>query len=89
MRFLDLEALAATPLETEPFPYLIVPHFIRREELQRVYSEFPPIERAGSFPISEVAATPYFRSFLAELESDDLRHAFADKIGRASCREGV
>lgn len=80
MRFLDLEALKATPLETEPFPYLIVPRFIRRDQLARVYEEFPRIERAGSFPTSEVEVTPYFAAFLAELESPELRHAFAEKF---------
>lgn len=79
-RFFDLDAFAATPLTTDPFPYLIVPGFMPRAALEAVAADFPRIEKPGSFPVTELRFGREFRAFLDELESPALRAAFADKF---------
>ena len=81
LRFFDLAAFAATPLATEPFPYLIVPGFMPREALGAVVADYPRIEKPGSFPVSELRFGPQFRAMLDELEGAELRATFAQKFG--------
>jgi SM-20-related protein len=79
-RFFDLAAFAATPLATDPFPYLIVPGFMPRAALAAVAADYPRIATPGSFPVSELSFGAPFRAFLDELESPALRAAFAEKF---------
>jgi hypothetical protein len=80
-RFLDLDALRTTPLAAEPYPHLIVQNFVRREAFERLNQEFPPIEGPGSYPPESLQIAPLFAEFIAALESDALRGAFAEKFG--------
>jgi SM-20-related protein len=80
-RFLDLDALRTTPLATEPYPHLIVPNFVRRDAFERLNQEFPSIEGPGSYPPESLRMAPLFAEFIAALESDELRGAFAAKFG--------
>jgi len=81
MTMLDLEAFAATPLVREPFPYLIVPGFLKAASRQAVQRDYPEIAKPGSFPISEVEYGPAFAALIEELEAPALRDAFALKFG--------
>ena len=60
MSMLDLEAFAATNLTTEPFPYLIVPGFLKEAARATVGQDYPQIAKPGSFPVSEVEGGPAF-----------------------------
>ena len=80
LRFFDLAAFAATPLASEPFPYLIVPGFMPRPALDAVAADYPRIAKAGSFPVSELRFGAAFSAMLAELEGPALRDAFAAKF---------
>jgi hypothetical protein len=78
---LDLDAFRATPLQHDPFDYLIVPRFVRREALERINGDYPAIDERGSFPVNRVTYGPAFKSLLDELESDEFRAAFEKKFG--------
>ena len=78
---LDLAAFRAMPLEREPFQYLVVPAFIKREALSRINADYPKIAERGSFPVSQVAYGPAFQALLDQLESDEFRKAFEEKFG--------
>ena len=80
LRFFDLAAFAATPLASEPFPYLIVPGFMPRPALDAVAADYPRIAKAGSFPVSELRFGAAFSAMLADLEGPALRDAFAAKF---------
>jgi hypothetical protein len=77
---LDLEALARTPLSTDPYPHVYVPSFIRSEALERLEAEYPTIDDTGSLPPDAVDVPPTFRGFLEELEGPALRDAIARKF---------
>src|SRR5712671_1105422 len=48
---LDLDRLKASPLERDPFEFVIVDNFIRAEYLRAVVADFPPLTSHGSFPM--------------------------------------
>ena len=79
-RFFDLEAFAATPLTSDPFPYLIVPGFLPHAAIDAVAGDFPRVEKPGSFPVSELRFGGQFQAFLDELEGPALRAAMAEKF---------
>jgi hypothetical protein len=80
MSYLDLAAFRATPLVTDPFPFLVVPHFLRPEGLDKAQADYPAIDKPGSFPPSELRYGPGFAALLAELEGAETRAAFAEKF---------
>jgi len=79
-QFLDLAALAAATLASDPFPYIIVPGFLGRAALDAVAADFPRIEEPGSFPTSELRFGKRFQSLLDELEGPAMREACAAKF---------
>jgi SM-20-related protein len=81
MGALDLAAFRATPLVREPFEYLILPGFVKREAREAINAAYPVIKRAGSFPLSELTYGPAFTSLVAELNGDEMRRAFEEKFG--------
>jgi SM-20-related protein len=80
MTMLDLDAFAATPLATEPFPYLIVPGFLKAEARGAVARDYPAIAKPGSFPVSEVEGGPAFEQLLDALQGPEMRAAFERKF---------
>jgi hypothetical protein len=79
--FIDLDALQRTPLNRDPFPYIIVPAFVKASGRSRLSSDFPRIEQPGSFPVMDLTFGPAFRTLIAELEGAALRTAMAAKFG--------
>ena len=83
MSLFDFDALASTPLVTEPFEHLIVPNFVTREALAHINADFPTIDQGGSYPLESLSYGAGFAEMANELLSTDLRTAFADKYRRA------
>ena len=79
-KYLRLEALRATPLTREPFPYLIVEGFVGPVALAAINADYPKISSSGSFPVDEVTFGPTFQRLLDELESEEFRYVFEEKF---------
>jgi SM-20-related protein len=77
---LDLDRLRAAPLAREPFEFVVVDEFLRRDEAAAIAADFPVVERPGSFPLDTFALRPAFARLVAELEGPDLRRAIAEKF---------
>jgi hypothetical protein len=77
---IDLERFRATPLVRNPYDYLIVPGFLRGAAIGAIESDYPAIDRPGSFPVTGMAYGPAFAALLATLEGDTMRAAFAEKF---------
>ena len=80
MSIFDLAALEDAPLAREPFEYVIVPGFVRANELAALNRDFPKIGRPGSFPPGELDYGPKFQAMLDEFAGSDVRAAFARKF---------
>jgi len=81
MSILDLQAFERTPLQTDPCDFVVVPEFVRREALETVNRDYPEITAPGNFPPEDLRYGESFATLLAELESEEMRHAFAGKFG--------
>lgn len=81
MQCVNLDAFRSTPLVREPFPYLIVPGFVRSEALPGILRDFPAIDQPGSFPLAELTYGPAFRQLIEEMTGPDVCSAFEEKFG--------
>lgn len=81
MQFLDLDLIRAAPLQTDPFPYFVVPGCIPTAGRVALSADFPPIDKVGSFPAASLHYGTGFAAFLKELEGPAFRRAIAGKLG--------
>ncbi len=79
--YLDLERFSATPLESDPFDFLIVENFVRAGALCEVNAGFPEIARGGSFPVGSLDCGPGVLRLVEELRGAAVTRAFAEKFG--------
>jgi SM-20-related protein len=80
LTLLDLERLRVSPLQRDPFDYVIVENFVRAEHTPSLVADFPPLGGHGSFPLAAQSCGAAFARLAAELEGDDLRQAIAQKF---------
>lgn len=78
---IDLNTFREWPLVIKPFPYLIIPGFIKTEFLGNVIEDFPKIDKPGSFPLTTLEYGETFSALINELESKMVGEAFSDKFG--------
>jgi hypothetical protein len=77
---IDLDALRNAKLTADPFPYLIVPQFVRSSALDAIGADFPRIDHPGSFPLPSVTYGPAFAQFMAELQGPGMTSSTAEKF---------
>ena len=77
---LDLARFSETPLQRDPFDFLIVPGFLRAEALPAVEQDFPEITKGGSFPAQSLKCGPRFSALLDLLQGPEVTAAFAEKF---------
>src|SRR5258706_12399633 len=77
----DLEALRAAPVARSPFPYLVVPGFVRLNALDAISADFPAIAHHGSFPLQSLRYGPAFARFIADLETPEMTRVVGGKLG--------
>ncbi|MBI1261151.1 MAG: 2OG-Fe(II) oxygenase [Rhizobiales bacterium] len=80
MTLIDIDALRATPLKTDPYNYVVVPAFVTGEALSSVIRDFPEIDSTGSIPPSELNIHGSFDQLLKEMNSDAFREAIEEKF---------
>src|SRR5690242_15734589 len=80
MPMLDYAALRAAPVVRDPFPHVVVPHFVPPDALRAVVADLPPMDRRGSFPIDAVRLGPQAAALMRELEGPELRDAIAERF---------
>lgn len=78
---IDLATLARTPVQADPFPHVVVPHFVPPAILAEVMADLPEMESGGSYPPEAVKLGPAAKRLVAELTGPVLRDAIADKFG--------
>lgn len=81
MDYLDLAAMDATPVATDPFTHIVVEKFVRPEKLGAVIAALPPIAKRGSFPLGSLRLGPEAAAMFRELEGPAFREAVARKFG--------
>ena len=77
---LDLAALQAAPVKTDPFPFFTVERSISDAMLAPVLADFPEIGDGGSFNVDDVPVNADFKAFLDAIDSPAFRQIICDKF---------
>ena len=78
---LDLSALATTAVATDPFPHVVVPHFVPPAFLERIRADLPPMASGGSFPPASLRLGAAAAALVRQMEGPALRDTIAAKFG--------
>lgn len=81
LQTLNIERLERTPVQTEPYDYLIVSEFVADGAQSAIVEDFPKIDRIGSFPLSTLQYGPAFAQLIEELNSKEFENAVGEKFG--------
>jgi SM-20-related protein len=81
MALVDLTRLRASPLNRDPYDYVVVENFLAGGQVAALVDAFPAISGHGSYPLSTVACPPLFMRLAEELEGDAMRAAIEQKFG--------
>ncbi|WP_334176839.1 2OG-Fe(II) oxygenase [Pseudoxanthobacter sp.] len=81
MSYLDYDALASTPLQKDPFDYLVVPNFVLGDKLQGIIDDYPQVPGPGSHPPSELDIHGNFAAVMKELDGPRFRAMIEEKFG--------
>jgi SM-20-related protein len=76
----DMDAFNATPLNHDPYDYLIIDKFVKPDALTRINADYPKIDDVGSLPIAGLKFGPDFQAMVDALESEEFRKAFEKKF---------
>jgi SM-20-related protein len=81
LAYLDIAALRATPLETQPYEHLIVEGFVPQAHAEALIGSYPVIEQAGSFPLDTLKYDGAFAALIEEMNAEPFRRTVEEKFG--------
>ena len=81
MRHLNIARLEATPVETSPFEYVVVPGFLSAETIRAINATYPKIEKGGSYPIESLDASMAIKEVIDELDGPEFEGAVSRMFG--------
>jgi hypothetical protein len=81
MSLIDLDRLRATPAETEPYDYLVVPNFVKADTLQDILKDYPDVPGPGSHPPSVLDIRGRFKDLMEEIDQPPFRKLIEEKFG--------
>ena len=81
MSYCDFEALERTPLEKDPFEYVVVPDFLRSDRFGSVLADYPRVPGPGSHPPAELKIQGHFQALIEELRGPVFQAAIERKFG--------
>ncbi|MBN8531521.1 MAG: 2OG-Fe(II) oxygenase [Alphaproteobacteria bacterium] len=77
---LDIAKFKATPLQTDPYDYIMVPGFVVKEAFDPIIQDYPAITKGGSFALGSLTYGPAFSKLVEALESEEFRKAVEEKF---------
>jgi hypothetical protein len=77
---IDVEAVRRAPLSREPFPYAMVPRFVRPDAIAAINADFPQVTHPGSFPLPTLKYGPAFRAFMDAIRGPEFAAAVSEKL---------
>jgi hypothetical protein len=81
MNVLNLEAIAAAPATTEPYPHFTAAGALQAAAVPSLMRDFPDIAKPGFFPIDDVPLTGAFAALLSDLRDPAFSAAVGEKLG--------
>ncbi|MDP9127089.1 MAG: 2OG-Fe(II) oxygenase [Pseudomonadota bacterium] len=78
---INIEALRGTAVQQDPYPYLIVPGFVRVEAVEGIEADYPKVDLPGSFPLPTLEFGPKFQKFMDEIAGPEMTDVMSEKFG--------
>jgi hypothetical protein len=78
---IDIAAFERAALVREPFPFVMVPRFVRPEAIAGIDADFPAITHLGSFPLPTLSYGPAFARFIDAIRGEEFTRAVEEKFG--------
>lgn len=80
MSLVDLDRLRATPVESDPYDYLVVPNFVKADKLQEILKDYPEVPGPGSHPPSVLEIRGRFKDLMEEIDQEPFRKIIEEKF---------
>ena len=80
MSLINIPALRATPLQSDPFDYLVVPAFLSADALARVNRDYPAIDSAANHSLENLSYGAAFATLMEELRGAELATVLGEKF---------
>jgi SM-20-related protein len=77
---LKLDTLRATPLQHDPFEYVIVKDFVDHARLKDVLADYPAVPGPGSHPPAGLNISGHFKELIDELLGSSFQHVVEEKF---------
>ena len=81
MAFLNLAAFEKTPLQRDPFDFLVTDGIMSPEALEQINSDYPAIDVPANFKPEDLQYGPAFQQLLDEVDSPGFQAAVERKFG--------
>jgi SM-20-related protein len=79
-QLINFAAIEQASLKLEPFPYVVIPHFLKTDYLPSLIENFPTITHRGSIPASSINQQSLFDQLIKELNGAELKQIIANKF---------
>ncbi len=83
MNMIDLQALAQATVQTDPFPFTVVPGFLGPGALAMANADYPDITSAANHALADLRYGAAFAQMVSELESEDFARVLGERFGMA------
>ena len=77
---LRIDTLRATPVQRDPFEYLIIKDFVEPEKLRAVLADYPDVPGPGSHPPAGLKIAGAFKDMIDELLDTPFQQAIEEKF---------
>ena len=78
---IDLEAFEAATVAREPFPFAMVPRFVKPDAMTAINADYPLVAHPGSFPLPTLTYGPAFAHFIAAIQGAEFTRMVEQKLG--------
>ena len=80
MSLININALRAAQLQTDPYDFLVVPDFLSADALARVNKDYPDIDTAANHDLDNLSYGAAFEDLMDELRSPALATVLSEKF---------
>jgi hypothetical protein len=77
----NIQALKDAPVYLDPYPHLVVPNFLTREQVAEIVADYPQLDMADLFLPEAAPYGPAFERLLDDMQGPEIRAIVGEKLG--------
>jgi hypothetical protein len=78
---INIDAVRAAAVSSDPFPWMMVPGFVKGDAVPAIEADFPAVSHPGSFPLPTLRYGPAFQDFMDAIRGPEFTYAVEKKFG--------